>query len=212
MHNLTNRIPSLLFVAVLALAGCASSHPLNIPDSEWAGMTAEQRTRAYERQAELDRAAQARRAREAEAERQEERRRREAVEERRRKARYGDILQCVLKKARVRFWDDWEPIEPMAFSVIRGQVMPIALRERGDGVRLSGKAWVGFDRNGQVLAVCRDEPESGGGSRGCAKVLGTFEMFREGVKERIAAKGFLQGTIRCDFAPAKGMPRRIILE
>ncbi|HKJ76121.1 MAG TPA: hypothetical protein VKA64_02870, partial [Gammaproteobacteria bacterium] len=178
---------------------------------EWTAMTPEQRTRAYEKQAELDRAAQARRAQEAEARREAERRRREAIEERRRNAGYGDILQCVLKKARVRFWDDWERIEPVAFSVVRGQVMPVALREEGDGVRRSGKAWVGFDRNGQVLAVCRNkfEPDE---LRGCARVVGTFEMFRQGVQERIEARDFLKGTLRCDFAPTEDMPPRIILE
>ena len=208
---MTKRILFLLIGAALVLTGCAASHPLAIPDDEWAAMTPEQRTRAYEKQAELDRAAQARRAQEAEARREAEQRRREAIEERRRNARYGDILQCVLKKARVRFWDDWERIEPVAFTVVRGQVMPVVLNEEGSGMRMRGKAWVGFDRNGQVLAVCRNkfEPEE---LRGCARVVGTFEMFRKGVQERIEVRDFLKGALRCDFAPTGDMPPRLILE
>ena len=46
----------------------------------------------------------------------------------------------------------------------------------------------------------------------CLRLLGTFEDYRRGIEQTVAAPDFLRGHLRCTLAPGEGMPPRLIIE
>jgi len=200
---------SLLFL-MFGLLGCGPEYPLDIPEQKWMTMNRQEQLRAREKQAELEINREKRRAAEAEA------RKAEAVKWLRDKeanleqARYGERIQCVLTSAEAYIWGEWRKIEPVALDIAKGMVVEFELREvTGGGVSFQEKAYAGFD--GQTLSLCPEKDRVRRNDPSCARVLGTFEQYAGGMKRKIGARDFLRGRIRCDLAPGKGMPERIII-
>lgn len=200
-----------ILLALLFLAGCGPHYPLDIPEGEWMEMSSRERQRAREKQAELEKAREKRRAAEAEARAAESLKWLKRREASRDKARYGDRVQCVLSGAKAYVWGEWRSIEPVALDIVRGMVLDFDIQEAGEGAfGFQEKAFAGFD--GQTLGLCPEKDMVQRNSPSCARVLGTFEEYARGIKKRIGAEEFIKGQIRCDLAPGKGMPERLIIE
>lgn len=201
----------LLFLPLLFLVGCGTHYPLDIPEGEWMEMSSRERQRAREKEAELEKAREKRRAAEAEARAAESLKwlkRREATRE---KARYGDRVQCVLSGAKAYVWGEWRSIEPVALDIVRGMVLDFDIQEAEEGdFGFQEKGFAGFD--GQTLSLCPEKDMVQRNSPSCARLLGTFEEYARGIKKRIGVDEFIKGKIRCDLAPGKGMPERLIIE
>ncbi|WP_428622838.1 hypothetical protein, partial [Sedimenticola sp.] len=97
----------LFFASLLLLSGCTISNPLRIPDEQWSQMTQEQKLKAYEQQAELDKARIEAKALERQAQIDADARKQEALMQMRQNARYGDLVQCVLEPLEVRYHRKW---------------------------------------------------------------------------------------------------------
>lgn len=191
---------------LFALAACAPRYPLDIPEAQWQGMTTEQRLHAQEKQAELDSAAERRRAAEARAREAEAARKQAELDTRRREARYGERVQCVLSEAEAHLGGRWRSVEPVALDLVRGVELAFDLAERGgDGLRYRTTAHADFD--GQTLRICREAGADHRDGQGCARLLGTFNDYRRGLDQGVEAARFLRGRMRCDLVPGPGMPR-----
>lgn len=178
----------LLLVLTLLLAGCLVRHPLGIPDEEWKRLPPEQQMAARERQAELDRQAAERRAR------AEEERRRE-LEARRANARYGDVVQCVVEEGVAKIGSSLREVEPVAFSVLRGEGETLAIRSKHGGRR--GSLWATFLEDGMSVKLC----PLGSWYSHCARLIGTAGDFRRGIERRLIVDSMLDLRVRCGFAP-----------
>ena len=190
----------LLLTALLWLGGCSPRHPLGIPDEEW---------QAHEQQAELDRAAAEQRAAEARAREAEEQRRIMDLAVRRSEAHYGERVQCIFSPAEAWLGREWRSIEPLALDLVSGLVVPYRIESLSGGrVRYQADLYAGFD--GQTVSLCRHEPSArqpAGAS--CARLLGTFEEYRRGLRETIQSGDFVRGQLRCHLGPGEGMPLRM---
>lgn len=204
-------MPLVLLLALFVLFSCAPRYPLGIPEVEWRGMDPAQRLQAHEKQAELDRAAAQRRAAEARAREEAAARRQAELVEQRRRAAYGERVQCVLDPAEARIFRGWRAVEPVALDLVSGIEIEVALRETaGRTVRSSATAYAAFD--GQTVSICRDKEAGSRRSGPCLRLLGTFEEFRRGINKAVEAPDFLRGRLRCNLAPAADMPLRLIIE
>lgn len=209
--DVRNKLLLLMLFFLFCLPACSPEYPLDIPENEWTTMTGQEQLRAREKQAELEKAEEKRRAAEAEARQAEAIKWLKNKEASRKQARYGDRLQCVLTNARACFWDEWRSIEPVALDIVKGMVLQLELsRADEDGFHFSQKVYAGFD--GQTLTLCPDKNLVRQNDPSCARVLGTFEQYAKGLQKKIHAKEFLRGCIRCDLAPGKGMPERLIIK
>ena len=177
----------LLLVLTLLLAGCLVRHPLGIPDEEWKRLPPEQQMAARERQAELDRQAAERRAR------AEEQRRRE-LEERRANARYGDIVQCVVEEGVAKIGSSLREMEPIAFSLLRGEGETLAIRSIHGSK--SGKLWAKFQDDGMTVKLC----PLGSWYPHCTRLIGTAGDFHRGIERRLIVDSMLDVRVRCGFA------------
>ncbi len=196
---------------LLCLPACSPKYPLDIPENKWVTMTGQEQLRAREKQAELEKAEEKRRAAEAGARQAEAVKWLKDKEASREQARYGDRLQCVLTNAQAWFWDEWRSIEPVALDIVKGMVLKLELSQADeDGFHFSKKVYAGFD--GQTLTLCPEKNLVRQNDPSCARVLGTFEQYAKGLQKKFQAKKFLRGRIRCDLAPGKGMPERLIIK
>lgn len=199
------KLVSMLFIFVLA--GCAASHPLGIPDTQWHAMNTEQRLQAQKKQAELDRAVEEQLAAEARAREAEAVRQSAELEARRRDARYGERVQCTFSDAEAHIGGKWRNVEPVAMDLVPGMEVVLNLIEQSSRTfRYRSKAYASFD--GQTLSMCRDAGKDRRNQSACIRVLGTFSDYRRGIDQRIDSERFLRGHLRCDLAPAQGMPGR----
>jgi predicted small lipoprotein YifL len=202
---------AVLLIGGAVVAACGPRHPLGIADADWQAMAPQQRVEAYNQQADLDRARAERRAAEAAIQEAADKARAAALESRRRQALYGERVQCVLRDAEVRTGNRWRPVLPMALDLVTGMETELLLEEPSDRTfGFSTRAYAAFD--GQTVSVCRDPEGSRRGSAACARLLGTFQDYRQGLDERVDAPSFLRGSLRCSLVPAQGMPNTIILE
>lgn len=198
-------------LVLLFLFGCIGRYPLDIPEQQWKTMTHEEKLQARQKQAELDKARQNRLAAEARA------REAEAIQwlrdqqAARDNARYGERIQCVLSRAEAYFWGKWRRIEPVALDLVKGMVIDFDMVEAGNnGLGYEQKGYAGFD--GQTICMCPEKEAVQRNTSSCARVLGTFEQYARGLETRVCADEFLRGRIRCDLAPGKGMPQRLIID
>lgn len=190
---------------LFALAGCAASYPLGIPESQWQTMSTEQRFQAQQKQAELDRAAAEQRAADARAREAEAVRQTAELDARRRDAKYGDRVQCVFSDAEAHLGGKWRSIEPVALDLVRGMEVALNLTEPSSHrVSYRTPAYARFD--GQTLSLCRDADNDRRNQSACVRVLGTFADYRRGIDHHIDSANFLRGRLHCDLAPAQGMP------
>lgn len=144
------KLVSMLFIFVLS--GCAASHPLGIPDTQWHAMNTEQRLQAQKKQAELDRAVEEQLAAEAHAREAEAVRQSAELEARRRDARYGERVQCTFSDAEAHIGGKWRNVEPVAMDLVPGMEVVLNLIEQSSRTfRYRSKAYASFD--GQTLSM-----------------------------------------------------------
>ena len=193
---------SCLAVLFGALVGC-SFHPLNIDDEHWQRMSFEERSRAYQQQAQIDQAQAERRAaearlREAEyAEQQAQWLNQPMFEGFEGYGRgYAGQVQCVLSEAQAWLDGKWRSIEPLALRAETGRITRFDLRESGKHRSYEGSARAWF--NGQTLALCPDRDGYTPNEGGCVQILGTERDFQRGLEQPIEERRFLRGRLRCD--------------
>lgn len=187
-----------------ALAGCAASYPLGIPESQWQTMSTEQRFQAQQKQAELDRAAAEQQAAEAKAREAAAVKQTLELETRRRDANYGERVQCVFSEAEAHLGGKWRSMESLAMDLVQGMEVALNLTETsGRTMRYRTVAYARFD--GQTLSLCRDADSDRRNQSACIRVLGTFADYRRGINQRIDSERYLRGRLRCDLAPTQGM-------
>lgn len=186
----------LPLAAALILAGC-SMHPLGIDDDEWAAMSKAEQMRAYEQQADLDKARAKAQAETDKAKADAEARKYEALAYMRKHAQYGDIIQCVLDPVQRRDGDSWRQQQGMAIDLVRGESVSLPLRE--DSRRSHGDLTFEFALSGLEVSVC----ESDYGRRPCDRLLGTSRDFRRGVGTDILLNDRIRGELHCDLKPVR---------
>lgn len=194
-----------LAAVMFALAACGPRYPLGIDEALWQTMSAEDRIRAHEQQALLDRAAAERRAAEARAREAEAQHRQAVLAQARRDARYGERVQCVLADAEARLGGKWRRVEPVALDLVQGVPLPFDLTEPSGRIRYRSPVHAKFD--GQTVILCRGEVgRERSDDRDCARMLGTQADYRRGMEAYINAPNFLRGHLRCDLVPVAGGP------
>ena len=151
---------------VLAVAACAR-YPLGMSEAEWPSLSPQQRLEARAQQAEIDRA--------REAELAAERARREAAKEAERqriatvyrKARYGDIVECVLDGGIIDFHPGWKAYQPTAFTLVADETPEVKVTT---GVpHETQEVWASLSDTGTAISLCYSEPAPGS-SNDCAVV------------------------------------------
>lgn len=198
---------TLLIASLISLVACAPRYPLGIPEAQWQNMSTEQRFQAQAKQAELDRAAQDARAADARAREAEAARQQAELEIRRRDARYGERLQCILSDAEAHLGGRWRGVEPVAMDLVLGMRLAFDLAESSSHtVHSRTPFYAEFD--GQTISLCRDARDAGRNPNACTRVLGTLADYRRGIDQRVDTARFLRARIRCDLVPEQGMTRR----
>lgn len=188
------RLRLMVLSLTLTLGGC-SMHPLSIPDEEWEQMTQKQRMEAYHEQAALDKAEQAARVREAELRAEEERHKRELLELRRQQARPGDLVQCVIEPLAYKQGKKWEPLQGVAFELVRGESQRLTLQDI-DGY--SQTAWAVFSTSGQTVALCKYESDTDD-LDDCARLNATSRELARGTQRKLAYSPYFRGHMRCEL-------------
>ncbi len=212
-------LPAL--VIVMALAACASPHPMGLSEQEWQALPPERQAELRVREAELRAERQA--AREAEARRrteqaaEAERIRQEELAVRRANARFGDILAVTLQGGTMESGNDLFALEPLAFEILRGERKRITLvGRRGEETRvhrMQDHWWVRYSEDGLTLVL----NESGYGS---PIILVDDGAWEKGQALFLAAQGQLKSggidlsgmSASIRYREAPGKPPRLILE
>ncbi len=199
-----------LLVLCLVVTGCAR-YPLDMTEAEWNAMSADQRYAARLKQAELDAAAQQRKA-EKEAHEQAlqlaaKKRQQTLIAQRRSNPSYGDIVQCVIKSPMVDFHPGWRKAESVAFSLVRSETSRVSLR--AEDSRRTSEFWAYFDENGSTLRLCERNPGRSN-FRDCDVVPVLGRDLMTGVDHQIDLPNLMQGVLRCAYGPGTGGPHQII--
>ena len=202
---------NLLLGIGLALGGCGSSYPLDMPESEWKAMSPQERIDARQMQADLEKAREKRRAKEAEAREAEARKRAEELAKARREADYGERVQCVFKNVKAYMGGDWRSVTPVAMDLVTGGEFEIELAEpREGGLNYSTEAYVDFD--GQTVRICDRREDRRRYDDRCARMLGTFKDYERGLRETVQGPDFVRGRLRCELVPKSYSGGDIIIE
>ena len=190
---------AITLLCLLCLLCACSTHPLGMDDEEWQQLSPEQRLQAREKQSELDRLAEQRRVAEAAARRDEAQRQMVELDVRRREARYGERLQCVLQPAQAWFNREWRPVEPLALDLVVGHEQMLTLREtERRTLHYSSRVHARFD--GQQLTLCQHAHDQRNPGI-CVRELGTMVDYQRGVRRTVLADQFLRGQLRCNLVP-----------
>ncbi len=201
-----NFFRTVSWLVLLTLSACGTRYPLGIPEDQWLTMTTEQRLQAQQKQSERDRAADERSAADARAREAEAARQRVELEVRRRQARYGERVQCILSDAQARLGGKMRSIEPVALDVVQGTFAEVNLSEpTGQTVHYRTPGFATFD--GQTLSICQNANDDPSRAGSCVRILGTFADYRRGISQHIDNPRFLQGRLRCDLMPTQGLTR-----
>jgi hypothetical protein len=160
-------------------------------------MTNEQRLQAEEKQAALDRAKAEQRAAEARAREAEAAARFAELERRRRSARYGERVQCVLSEAHVSLGGKWYAIEPVPLDLVRGLKIGFEVIERKERNPYRDSSNYAFF-TGQTVSIC-PEGDSTGSSQACLRMVGTTSDYEKGTVHFLESPRFLKGTLRCEL-------------
>ncbi len=195
MGRRTGLVAALFLGLAVALGGCAAP-PLDIPQSEWSDMTAEQQALAVDKAAELA-------AGQAQAALPETQAgiRRDAVSEAARHARVaenytsgrlGDVVLCTLGPGD-------------AGGATFGAVEFLLAREQHKTLGLTGAAalWVTLSPTGQSLRLCRaDAPAAD--SLPCTAAAAPFRVLEQGITWQVGIPGYLSAPLKCRYAVAGG--------
>lgn len=184
---------------VLALAGCASKHPLGISSDQWEQMTFSEQLEANQRQVALNAAARAKRDED----------RRELARERIRRAEnpevahlpYSDVLRrgpnkadCLLQ-GEIRTQRGWEKAYPVHFEIGSGRYHNRRILIRSWDRRWQQDAYIGYDSMG--LQVCPSSLDLNNQSPRCFDVPRSPEWRQGGVIVTGEARDTFRGTAQC---------------
>jgi hypothetical protein len=200
----------------LLMAGC-SQIPLDLTESEWDALTPAQQALALEKQAEIEALAHdlgARAQQNAALTALSESTRTVRVEQRRKRARLGDILDCALDTASGAFAAggasvQWSAAVAKGFQIVRGDSQVISIRAHGADAVLS--LYADYADSGLILRLCAVPPAGPGVPAPvshCATVAAPFQAFRDGVERAVSVPNLLNGTLHCAFAP--GAPVQVL--
>ena len=195
MSQAVGRQCLLAAALVVLLAGCAFN-PLGISDEAWAAMSEAQRHEARLQQAELDRARAEQRAAEARLREAEVAREAQLLEQRRRDARPGERLQCVIDPVEGRLGGKWRTADPVLIDVVTGIDTRFTIDEDRRRSRYSAHGHARFD--GRTLLICPEPPDSRHARSACARVVGNRSDFRSSIQQPIEVSRLLRGQLRCD--------------
>lgn len=189
--------PWSVAVLTLALAGCASQHPLGITDAQWEVMSFEEQVEAHQRQVALDAAARYERAE----------RRRDLAElkislspdpsvahlpYRDVRNRPIETADCVLQ-GDIRVQDGWEKAYPVHFELTSGFEERIFI-ESWDG-RWRQEAFIGFDSMG--VQVCPSSLDLNQQTPRCFDIPRTPAWRQGGAIVSGEARETFRGTAQC---------------
>jgi len=149
-------------------------------EEEWMRLSPDQQFQARSQQAEIDEQKRMERETRAEADRlrqtMEEQAYQDRIDHQYRHAPYGDVIQCVLKKAVIDFKPGWRDGEPVGFTLVRGEGKPIDIHSVQDQKTTS--LWVSLDDNAMTLSICRKEPRN---NTPCVNIVATTHQYRRGL-------------------------------
>jgi hypothetical protein len=206
---------SHLFATVLAgalLAGC-TSYPMGLKKEQWEALTPEQqadyRARQYAINEERRREVEERRREQERAAAEQERMERERLQAAYAQARYGDIVNVIIRGGTVSFAGKSRAYEPLSFDLIRGETRRVEfVRSEHSQVKTSipvrlsedGNAFYFDDQSPRRIVLVNDGWEKGrdyqppdlAGGRGSSEASGI--------------------TIRIQLKPLTGAPQRVIIE
>lgn len=178
---------SLLALVVTVAAGC-SVNPLGMSDAEWELLTPTQQLEARMVQEARDEAARVRRAEQAAQEAAEQAR----IEELRRNAPFGDVVQCTLTDAEGYFAKGkWYPAQPVSIEMHRSESDRSVSLPRQSRPSMTTDLHMSFD--GLTVKACRWY------DRDCDVLVGTEAQFRRGISRRIHVSKAVKGTLFCSF-------------
>tara|TARA_R110002051_G_scaffold309855_2_gene382720 strand:+ start:7388 stop:8047 length:660 start_codon:yes stop_codon:yes gene_type:complete len=184
---------------VLALAGCASKHPLGISSDKWEQMTFAEQLEANQRQVALNAAARAKRDND----------RRELAMMRIRNAEnpeiahlpYSDVLQrqhdtadCLIQ-GEVRTQRGWEKAFPVHFELPSGRYHNRRIVIESWDRRWQQEAYIGYDSMG--LQVCPSSLDLNNQTPRCFDVPRTPQWRQGGVIVEGEARDTFRGTAQC---------------
>jgi len=199
--------PLALACLLFGLSGCMTTYPLGFSENEWLALTPQQQLDARQEQARLDadkrREEQARKEREAEAKRHYQ----ANIQKRYQTARYGDVVQCLLKDTVVDFKPGWRDAEPVAFNLVKGEQKEIQLHSRPRGKKTD--LWVHLDDQGLNLSLCRDQSNNRRDT--CSTIVATTQQFSRGYTTQIQVSDYLRTNIYCSLAPTRDLNRILLL-
>ncbi len=178
---------SRVLLFLLLLAACAPRYPFDMTEEEWRTLSPEQRAAAREKEAELWRAEEEKRATEA---RRAERRERERIVERYRTAPIEDFLICGLQSGEARFGEDWGPFFATNFTVLRGESGTVELTRTNGRDRLPVSTV--FYPDGRRLRLCAGSSPFAG-KNACVNLRAGGRQFERGVHKVLWAKKLFRG-------------------
>lgn len=177
----------LLTSAAIVGTGC-SLNPLGMSDAEWESLTPTQKLEARVMQETSNEAARARRAERAAQEAAEQAR----IEELRRSAPFGDVVQCTLTDAEGYFSKKkWQPAQPVSIEIHRSEEDRSLSVPRQNRSSTTTDLRINFD--GLTVEVCSWY------GRDCDVLVGTEAQFRRGIARHIDIKKTARGRLFCSF-------------
>lgn len=199
--------PLGLACLLFSLTGCMTTYPLGFSENEWLALNPQQQLEARQEQARLDadkrREEQARKDREAEAVRQYK----ADIQKRYQNARYGDVVQCLLKNAVVDFKPGWRNAQPAAFTLVKGEQKKVVLQSQPRGKK--SQFWASLDEQGITLSLCRDQ--SSASDETCSTLVATTQQFNQGYTTKMQVSDYLRTNIYCSLAPTRDLNRILLL-
>lgn len=165
---------------------------MDIPKEQWQAMAPSQQMEAREKQAELDKVREERRALEARNRQIELENEKAALALRRQEAGPGERVQCVLSSAEAKLASRWLPIEPVAFDLVTGMGSVTEIQAKED--RRRSDVYADFD--GMKVRIC---PSQRSNEKDCAVAVATQSEYRRGVVRELEKQDFLKGRLRCDL-------------
>jgi hypothetical protein len=204
-------------VIIAAILTACSALPLDLTADEWDRLTPAQQSLALEKQAESDALGNtlaARAQQNAALTALSESTRAVRVEQRRKRGRLGDSLQCALDNASAAFaiggqGTPWSAATAKGFSIVRGESQEVTVHAHGAEAVVS--LYADYAESGLILRLCAVPPAGPGVPAPvshCATVAAPFQAFRDGVERAVSVPDLLDGTLSCAFAP--GPPVQIL--
>lgn len=191
-----------VFVSLLALSSCGPKYPLGMTKPEWRALSAEKQRTAVDKQVQIDQQHAEKQAQEQLA-RQEADRQAAALEAQRvdalyEDARYGDVIECVIRDAKVDFRPGWKEIQDHAFRRVRSESGYIRLRSTEGNHFVD--IWAGFSPNGLKVELCRYAPENRIGGHQCAAITGTTQDLSAGKTQILNIPEIIRGRWSCSLS------------